>query len=180
MLLLSAFTMAAAAQQKEKSIVPYGAGIAELTWVNGRAALNLGGYGGILINQKLMLGITGNNIFFKHTVNNRKESFQFNYYGIMSEYRFKPEKRVGLSVGLTGAFGWQENNVMSAKKTGRKDGDFTFVIQPKVGLNVKLVKFLQVQAYSSYRFTGNTHSQYYSSSNHNGVSGGVSLVFGSF
>lgn len=180
MLVITVITIGATAQANKNKISGYGAGIAELTWVNGKAALNLGAYGGVLIDHKLLIGAAGNNIFFKQTVNNKKESFQFNYYGLYSEYRFLPKRKVGVSVGLTGAMGWQENDITSLQKTGRKDGDYTFVIQPKVGMNIKVTKFMQTQVYSSYRFTGNTNSFYYSSQNYNGASAGVSLVFGSF
>lgn len=180
MLLITAATIGATAQTNKTKVGGYGAAISEITWVDGIVALNLGAYGGVLVNHKLLIGLAGNNIFFKKTVNNKKESFQFNYYGLYSEYRFMPERKVGISVGLTGALGWQENNIKTLQKTGKKDGDFTFVIQPKLGLNVKVTKFMQAQAYSSFRFTGNTNSAYYSAKNYNGISGGISLVFGSF
>ncbi len=178
-LLITAFTVNASAQGK-KSITGVGTGIAEITWVNGKPALNLGGYGGVLINHQLLIGAAGNNIFFKHTVNNQKTSFQFNYYGLYTEYRLMPGKAVGASVALTGGLGWMENNYRDLVKTGRKDGNFTYVIQPKVGVNVKITSFMQVQGYTSYRFTGHTQSTYYQPRNYNGFSAGVGLSFGSF
>jgi hypothetical protein len=180
MLVITAAAIGTTAQTSKTKLGAHGAAISEITLVNGKAALNLGAYGGVLINHKLLIGVAGNNIFFKQTVNNKKESFQFNYYGLYSEYRFMPERKIGVAVGLTGAMGWQENDIRSFQKTSRKDGRFTFVIQPKLGLNVKVTKFMQVQAYSSYRFTGNTFSSYCSAKNYNGISGGAGLVFGSF
>lgn len=180
LLALTALTISASAQTTKQHTTGYGAGIAEITWVNGQAALNLGGYGGVLVNHKFMFGASGNNIFFKQTVNGKKESFQLNYYGLYSEYRFKPANPVHMSVGLIGALGWQENDVLTAQKTRRKDGDYTFVLQPKLAVNTKITKWMQVQAYGSYRFTGNTKSTYYAKSNYNGAAAGVSLVFGGF
>ncbi len=180
MLMIVSSTIGATAQKNKTKVDAYGAAISELTWVDDKASLNLGAYGGVLLNHKLLIGISGNNIFFRQTVNEKKEKFQFNYYGLYSEYRFNPDSEVGLSVGLTGALGWQENDIRSIEKTGRKDGDFTFVIQPKLALNVKVTKFMQVQGYSSFRITGNTNSRYYTQKNYNGVSSGISLVFGSF
>lgn len=180
LLMISATTISATAQTKKTAVGGYGAGIAEITRVNGKVGLNLGAYGGVLINHRLLIGAAGNNVFFKQTINNRKESFQFNYYGLYAEYRLMPEKKVGVSVAATGAMGWQENGIKAAGKEGKKDGNFTYVIQPKLGLNVKVTSFMQVQTYGSYRITGNTKSSYYTSKNYNGVSGGISLVFGSF
>lgn len=179
-LMITFITMSTKAQKNNLKIGGYGAAISEITWVNDKAAINLGAYGGVLINHKLLIGIAGNNILFNQTVNEKKEKFQFNYYGLYSEYRFTPLKEVNLSVGLTGAMGWQENNIKSLLKTRKRDGDFTFVIQPKLAVNVKVTKFMQVQGYTTFRITGNTNSQYYTSKNYSGVSSGVSLVFGSF
>ncbi len=180
LLAIIAISAGANAQTSKQHVTGYGAGIAEITYVNGQVAMNLGGYGGVLVNHKFMIGLAGNNVFFKQTVNGKKESFQLNYYGLYSEYRFKPENAVHVSLGLTGALGWQENEIKNAQKTGRKDGDFTYVIQPKLAINTKIAKFMQVQAYASYRFTGNTNSLYYARSNYNGASAGISLVFGGF
>lgn len=169
-------------QAQSKKIVSggYGAAISEITWIDGKPALSLGAYGGWLINHKILIGAAGTNSFFKHTVNGRKENFQFNYYGLYTEYRFMPEKRVHASVGLTGALGWQENDLVNAQKSRKRDGDLTYVIVPKLAVNVKVTSFMQVQAYGSYRITGDTKSQYYASGNYNGAAAGVSLVFGSF
>lgn len=180
LLAITAMTLSASAQKTKNQVGGYGAGVAEITWVDGQTALNLGGYGGVLLNHKFMIGAAGNNIFFKHSVNGKKENFQLNYYGLYSEYRFKPADRVHMSVGLIGAMGWQENNFYDAHKTTKKDGDYTFVVQPKFAVNVKITSFMQVQAYGSYRVTGNTNSTYYSKSNYNGAAAGASLVFGGF
>lgn len=180
LLLVTAITISATAQTGKTKIGGHGAGMAEITWVNGKPALNIGGFGGVLVNHKLLIGAAGNNIFFRQTVNGKKENFQFNYYGLYAEYRLMPQKTIHLSVGLTGALGWQENDVVNAQKTRKKDGSNTFVVQPKLALNAKITSFMQVQAYGSYRITGNTNSTYYTANNHNGAAAGIALVFGSF
>lgn len=180
MLLIAGTTTVTNAQTKKTTLDGYGAGTAEITWINGKPSLALGAYGGVLINHKLLIGAVGQNIFFDQQVNGTKQDFQFNYYGIYSEYRLQPQKNIHASFGLTGAMGWQENDVISPVKTNKRDGDITYVIQPKLGINFKVTRFMQVQAYGSYRFTGNTNSVYYSYSNHNGASAGAALVFGSF
>lgn len=168
------------AQTTKPAVNGYGAPTAEITWVNGKPALSLGAYGGVLISHKLLIGASGNNIFFKQKINGENKNFQLNHYGLYSEYKFQPQKMVHASIGLTGALGWEENELRSQEKTGNKDGDFTYVIQPKLGVNVKVAKFMQVQAFGSYRFTGNTNSIYYTNKNYNGASAGIGLVFGGF
>lgn len=182
LLLVAAMTMGANAQQtkSKRHISGYGAGFTELAWVNGKTAMNIGAYGGVLINHKLLIGLSGNNLFFNQKVNGKKEKMQLNYYGLYTEYRIQPAQPVHLSIGLTGALGWHENGLINTEKSTSKDGDFVPVIQPKLAVNIKIVKFMQVQVFGSYRFTGNTNSTYYTQKNHNGVSAGASLVFGGF
>jgi hypothetical protein len=179
-LLLTAMTIGATAQTRTSPIGGYGAGITEIAWLDGKPALNLGAFGGVLIRHRLLIGAAGNNLFFQRTVNGKKENFQFNYYGLYTEYRLLPEKPVHLSVGLTGALGWQENNIVATQKSGRRDGRTTYVIQPKLAINTSITRFMQLQAYGSYRITGNTNSLYYTNTNYNGISAGIGLVFGSF
>ncbi len=180
MLIISASAIVSMAQSKTTTVGGYGAGTAELTFIDGNPALNIGGYGGVLLNHKWLIGISGNNILFKQDKNEGKEKFQFNYYGLYSEYRFMPERNVNVSLGVTGALAWLEREVPNSNGDMKKEGDFTNVVQPKIGLNIKVTKFMQVQAYGSYRFTGNTNSSSYSSKNFNGASAGVGLVFGAF
>jgi hypothetical protein len=168
-------------QTPATSVSGYGGGVAELTFIDGKPALNIGGYGGFLLNRRLLIGVSGNNIMFKHTVNGAKENMSFNYYGLYTEYRFPTQSILQVSAGVTGAMGWLENKLVSSDKNKfRRDGDMTFVIQPKLGLNVRVTKFMQIQGYASYRFTGNTNSTHYTQNNFNGVSGGAGLLFGGF
>jgi Outer membrane protein beta-barrel domain len=179
-LIISASAIASIAQSKKTAVGGYGAGTAELTYINGKPALNLGAYGGVLLNHRWLIGLAGNNIFFKQDGSEMKENFQLNYYGLYSEYRFMPQRKVNVSLGVTGALGWLEREVPNSKGDMDKDGDFTNVIQPKVGINIKVTKFMQVQAYGSYRFTGSTNSAFQSGKDLNGASAGVGLVFGAF
>lgn len=168
------------AQQKTKPIGGYGAGTAEITWLDGKPVLAIGGYGGVLINHKLLLGAAGSNLLFKEKVNGIKEKFQFNYYGLFAEYKLYPTQHVHLSAAVTTAIGWLENDIKSNEKGWKKDGDYTYVIQPKLALNIKVTRFMQAQVYTNYRITGDTKSIYYHSKNFNGASAGISLLFGAF
>jgi hypothetical protein len=179
-IIISASAIVSMAQTKKTAVGGYGAGTAELTYVNGKPALNLGAYGGVLLNHKWLIGLSGNNIFFKQSGGEAERKLQLNYYGLYSEYRFMPQRKVNVSLGVTGALGWLEREDLNSNEDMDKDGDFTSVIQPKVGLNIKVTKFMQVQAYGSYRFTGNTNSAFQTSKHLNGASVGVGLVFGAF
>lgn len=179
-IIFSASTMVSMAQSTKIAVGGYGAGTAELTYVNEKTALNLGAYGGVLLNHKWLIGLSGNNISFKHNEAGADRKMQLNYYGLYTEYRFMPERKVNLSLGVTGALGWLERENFDSEGGMDKDGDYTSVIQPKVGLNIKVFQFMQVQAYGSYRFTGNTNSTFQTGKNLNGAGAGIGLVFGSF
>ncbi|TAF90361.1 MAG: hypothetical protein EAZ47_11115 [Bacteroidetes bacterium] len=168
------------AQSAQLPLGGYGAGVSELTWINGKPSLAVGAYGGVLINHRLLLGAAGNNIFFKQQVNGSEQSFQFNYYGLYTEYRMMQKEPINISLGVTGALGWQENDIKSSQKNKERDGKNTFVVQPKIAINGRVTKFMQLQVYGSYRFTGNTNSVYFSNKNYNGAAAGVGLLFGSF
>lgn len=168
------------AQPGKKSIGGYGAVHSGISWMNNKPVVAIGAYGGVLINHKLLLGGTGNTVFFNHQVNGKSEKFQFNYYGLYTEYRLKPWHSFQLAAGMTGALGWQENQVFTATKTRKRDGDFTFVFEPKLAVYRKVNKFMQVHLQGSYRFTGSTHSVHFPRSHYNGPALGAGLVFGLF
>ncbi|MCU0388195.1 MAG: hypothetical protein MUE71_06270 [Chitinophagaceae bacterium] len=168
------------AQSSNKHIGGYGMASAELTFVEKEAAINIGAYGGILLNHKWLIGVSGNNIQFKRTIQDQKVNFQFNYYGLYSEYRFFHANPVSVTLGTTAALGWLTNEVNQEKGQSKKDGDYTYVIQPQLGLNVKITRFMQARLHGGYRFTGNTNSTHYSGKNLNAINAGAGLVFGSF
>ncbi len=126
LLFATAIIIGATAQTKKMAVGGYGAGTAELTFINGKAALNIGAYGGVLLNHKLLIGAGGSNIFFSKKINGQKEDFQFNYYGVYSEYRFMPERKLNVTVSVLGAMGWNENKLVSDKGSMKKDGDYTY------------------------------------------------------
>jgi hypothetical protein len=179
--LFAAQTFAQAQATKKTAVNGYGCGLVELTYINGKPALNIGGYGGVLLNHRFLIGASGANVLFRHKVNGSNQSMSFNYYGLYTEYRMPSTQWYQFSVGLTSAMGWQENKLVSTNKANtRRDGNITYVFQPRIGVNAKLTTFMQLQGYASYRFTGNTKSTYYNRSNYNGASIGMALVFGGF
>lgn len=179
-LFIALFTQTAFAQNQKKSVDAYAITTAEIASFNHKTALGIGGYGGVLLNKKWFIGLGGSNLLFKHTVSNNATRFQFNQYGAYAEKHFFNTEKVHLTTGIFAGGGWL-NYV--AKETGKKlkmDGDYTYVIQPRIAVTVPVFKFMQFQAHSSYRFTGSVNGVLYNVKNMNGVNGGVSLLFGSF
>lgn len=181
-LVMAALSVVAGHAQKSNFGVTgaYGGGTAELNFVNGKPALAVGGYGGMLLGKKWMLGIGGNNLFFSSKSNGKSMDQQFNYYGLYSEYYVVKSDNINLFLGALSGLGWLENEGASTKDRMRKDGNFTWVAQPRLGTQVKITSFMRATAYAGYRFTGDTKSTHYSEKNLNGISLGAGLIFGKF
>lgn len=176
----AALMTSVSAQNKKTHVTGYGGGIAEVTTINGKAGFTTGGLGGVLLNHKWLIGVSGHNTFFRQNVNGSRESFQFMSYGLYNEFRINPSKGVHAAIGLSTGLGSIQKNTVNGKREYSRDGKWVYTIQPKLALTVPVTRFMQVQAQASYRFTGNTESTYYSSNNVNGVSGGITLLFGGF
>lgn len=175
---ISAF--AVSAQGTKAKLGGYGMAYTEFTTVNGKPAQGIGGYGGLLVNHKWLIGISGINVLFRQDVESKSERFQFNNYGLYTEYRFLHDKPVNLTLGVSGSMGWVTTTANAKGSTMPKDGDFTYVLQPQLGIDIKVFRFMQVRLNGGYRFSGKTNSTYYSGTNMNGVSVGAGLSFGAF
>jgi hypothetical protein len=165
------------AQTKSK-INGLGAGMVSVTHVDGKMALNIGGYGGILINKRWTLGASGNNFFLSKRIGTENRKFQFSYYGLYNEYRFGQLRNVHLSAAITTGIGALHTKSQGVKPDYKLDGRWTPVVQPKLILNVPVASFMQVQVYGSYLITGKTNNTGFTKQRLNGVDGGISLVFG--
>lgn len=184
--LLAILAQGALAQQTKNAVGGYGTALAEITTINGKVALNVGGHGGVLINHKWLLGASGNNIFFEQKETAGYRDFQFAYYGLFTEYRIKPSANVHLALGLTAGGGMLQHKIYDGSANGNKednwvkDGHWTHVIHPTLAMNIKLLSFMQARVHAGYRFTGNTEGAYYKASNLNGWAAGAGLAFGKF
>ncbi|BFG71663.1 hypothetical protein KACHI17_25440 [Sediminibacterium sp. KACHI17] len=179
--ILFAFLVTAAiavnAQSKSK-IKGLGAGMVSVTNVDGKMALNIGGYGGILINDKWTFGASGNNFFLSKRIGAENRKFQFSYYGLYNEYRFGQLRNVHISAGITTGIGALHTKSTGVKPEYKLDGKWTPVVQPKLILNIPVTSFMQVQVHGSYLMTGKTNNMGFTKQRMNGVDGGISLLFG--
>ncbi|ULQ55932.1 outer membrane beta-barrel protein [Flavihumibacter rivuli] len=170
------------AQSGERNhIGGYGAAVTEITAIDGNAALSVGGHGGVLLNHNWLVGISGYTTFFSKQMEQGKAKLRFNHFGLYGARHFQPSKPVNLSVGLMVGAGTVElNNQSELEKGNKRDGDWTYVIQPDINLNVRIFRYMKVQARAGYRFTGDTNGAIYTRSNLNGATAGIGLLFGSF
>jgi len=167
--------------QSNIEIGGYGGGSADMTTINGDLALTIGGHGGVLLDNRWLIGIGGYNSFFKYEKPDGEKKLQFNHYGLYTEYRFNPKSRVGLVTGLLVGGGFLDSEDRPGKigENGR-DGDFVYVVQPAVKLSVGITSYLKVELKAGYRFTGNPGAQLYDKNNMNGLTTGITIIAGSF
>ncbi len=170
----------AIAQPKTKSVDAYAIATAELAAIKNKTALGIGGYAGILLNKDWFIALGGSNLLFKHTVNNSSTRFQFNQYGIYAEKHFFNPGNVRFTTALFAGGGWLNYDSKEAGKKFKRDGDYTYVIQPKIAITVPVFKFMQLQVHTAYRFTGGIKSELFSTGNMNGITAGLSLLLGTF
>lgn len=166
--------------QKTKKVSGYGAAVADINNMAGRANLNVGAYGGVLLNHKWLIGAAGNNTFLRKTINGNSQSFQYNNYGLYTEYHFSPEKPVHLVAGLMAGAGYLQAKQAAAGEKYSRVGDWHYLVTPNLGVSVNVTKFMRVHTRVSYNFAGDTKFNDLTSSDLRSLSGGVALVFGSF
>jgi hypothetical protein len=163
----------------QKSVTGYGAGTADLTTVDGNLALNVGGYGGVFLNHRWLIGGSGNNIFYTQKNDAGKQKMQFTYYGLYNEFYFNPQSKFQVVGSLTTGIGAM-NIARNDETKARIDGDWVYVVQPSLGVSFNVFSFMRVNAKAGYRFTGETNGSVYTGKNVNGLNAGISLLFGKF
>jgi hypothetical protein len=179
LLILAAASFSVQAQ-KTKKISGYGAATADINNMASRTNLNVGAYGGVLLNHKWLIGAAGSNTFLRKTINGNSQSFQYHNYGLYTEYHLNPEKPVHLVAGLMAGAGYLQAKQAVAGDKYSRVGDWHYLITPNVGLSVNVTKFMRVHTRVSYHFAGDTKYSDLTSRDLRSLSGGVALVFGSF
>ncbi|SFO56055.1 hypothetical protein SAMN05428949_5756 [Chitinophaga sp. YR627] len=148
---------------KKTTIGAYGVPAAKFTPIDGKFGLLTGGYGGVLLNGKIMLGAGAyslvNNVETP-TMNTAgyKEYVNLWYTGFVAEYIHNSDKLVHWTAGaLLGGGGvgrrdknrwenddWDHNSVY--------DQSGFFVAEPFANLEVNITKFLRLDVGASYRY----------------------------
>jgi hypothetical protein len=137
----------------------YGSIQLESTLIGGKPAMMVGGYGGWLVNHKLLIGVGAyalvTDIKAPASVQNPENSlyFQTGYAGILVEYIFNSSKSSHLSISnLIGVgvvnYGEKTQWVISTPS----NGDSYFVLEPGIHWELNLTKFWRINAGVSYRY----------------------------
>jgi hypothetical protein len=178
--IIAAISLAANAQKSKTAVSGYGAATAEINNMNGNANLAVGGYGGVLLNHRWLMGAAGSNTFLKKISNGSMAFFQYNTYGLYTEYHINPQSPVHLVTGVMAGAGYLQQEQATTEAKFKRVGEWHYVISPNLGLSVDITRFMRVHTRASYNFNGDPKTNALSKNDLRSVASSVSLVFGSF
>ena len=157
-----------------KSLGGYGAVTNKFTWLGGQFANMSGLYGGLYINHRFMLGISG------AAVNNdvpvpekysllpgKRMSYEYGQFGLMTEYVLKSNKAIHVGLQLFGGMGFN-TQYQRYQYNGNDDdqdqdfddfrsrADWFIVTEPGVNVEVNILKWMRFCPGVSYRVAFDT------------------------
>ena len=173
---------------KKTTIGAYGVPAAKFTSIDGNFGVLTGGYGGVLLNNKIMLGAgaysLANNIDFPgvNTAGN-KEYVNLWYTGFVAEYIHNTHKLIhwtaGTMIGGGGVSRREKRDFFDDDHDKNHDGSGFFVAEPFANLEINIIKNLRLDIGASYRLvlgsstTGITDSKLSNPAVHVGFKAGV-------
>jgi hypothetical protein len=159
-------TLFSSRKGKKTTVGAYGVPAAKLTPIDGKFAVLAGGYGGVLLNGKIMLGAGAyslvNNVEMP-TLNTSGYQDYVNlwYTGFVAEYIHNSDKLVH----------WTAGALLGGGGVGRRDkwdDDFDhdhvsnatgfFVAEPFANLELNITKFLRLDIGASYRYIAGSNT----------------------
>ena len=155
-----------------KSVGGYGTITNEITTIADKSYYNLGAYGGVLLNHKVLLGGLGKVVFMGNSNNQFNES-TFVYFGPYTEYLINPASVIHFSVDIMGGMG------IYTSVLGEKS-ELIFVTEPKVGVQVNVTNFMRIAGNLGYRYAENNKYKAFKKDDFSNLTGGIGLCFGKF
>lgn len=171
-----------------------------MTSIQGTDALLVGGYGGWLIDHRLMLGAGGYGLVTDvrarpiaqelYSFYNEPLYLQFGYGGFILEYIIMPDKLIHFNVqALVGAGGvsyrenWFDGHNDDWMDDGHRHGgtDAVFVFEPAAHVEVNVTSWFRIAAGASYRYvSGLDELQGVENDDLRNVTGNMTFKFGAF
>lgn len=157
------------------------------TLVNGERGVLVGGYGGVMLNQTIILGGGGwglvNNIKADEAVQvlnpGNTQYIRFGYGGFYMEYVHNPLDLFHFSAStLIGGGGVVYSHDM--KEPDERDGNPFFVIEPSLNAEVNVTDFLRTNIGVSYRWVNGLDMPHLTNADLSQVSVNLNFKFGWF
>ncbi len=163
----------------------FGGPVVKISQVKDDFAVFVGGYGGWLINHKLLIGGGGyglvNDIEVKGFVSDWKTYLNLGYGGFMLEYFTSPQKLFHFSMQtLIGAGGISYRNHEGGQIDADGNDDSFFVIEPAVNIVLNVTHGFRIGLGASYRYINGIEMAEYKNSDLSGATVQASFMFGKF
>lgn len=172
----------------------YGGPVTRVTKVLGESGLLVGGYGGVLIDHRLMIGGGGYGLVTEHRARPEAEVLysyggqplllNMGYGGVVIEYMILPSKLVHCSAILLvggGAVDYRYRYSDWYDQSMHHNPDLFFVAEPGVNLEVNVVSWMRLDIGATYRYVSGLGDLVgVNNSDLRQLSGGLTLKFGAF
>lgn len=176
---------------KKTTIGAYGAPAAKFTPIDGKFGLLTGGYGGVLLNGKVMLGAGAyslvNNVDMPTVnTNGQKEYLNLWYTGLVFEYIHNSDKLIHWTAGTLiggGAAGRRNKNWWDGDEFDKDhtyDNHGFFVAEPYANVELNITKYLRLDVGASYRYVAGSNTTGITDGKLGGPSINVGLKAGKF
>ena len=177
----------------------FGGVVTKLTPIRGEAGVLVGGYGGWLIDHRLMLGLGGYGLSNQVRASADAEAIyapadeplyiEFGYGGFMIEYVIAPSRLLHVNVqaligggSVTYREDWHDDFLddnPNTRRYGRREA--LFVAEPTVNAELNVTTWMRISAGVGYRFvTGVDELRGLENTDLSGLSGTLALKFGGF
>jgi len=140
---------------------------------------------GIIINNKLTLGLTYKFIVNENTPVGETDSTLYldqKFFGLKCEYSVFPEKAVHFNLQLETGIGHTELDLKDSYEFGdAPSSDVSFAyLEPGVALEINIWKYIKLNLAANYRIVSDVSFRSLSEKNFMGINGSVGLKIGIF
>jgi hypothetical protein len=156
----------------------YGGPFIRATSLGGEPGLIVGGRGGVIINDSLVLGGSGSGSAYTEAeavFDGKERKIDFGYGGFLAEYYFFPKNLVLFSVGCMVGGG-----TIGDFTERYEDGNAFFVVEPEANVFVNVTRYFRLGTGISYRFSNGIDLDGFDDEDFRGFSGSLLFNFGWF
>lgn len=166
----------------------YGTISLQVSSINDRTGILVGGYGGWLINHVLMIGLGGyglaNDVIDDHEIPYYAKRMQFGYGGLMLEWIYQPRKLINPAISCLIGGGTASTNDLSRIQLdwGEDywDNRSFFVLEPCVTLQLNITSYIRSSLGASYRYVSSFDYDSIDQSDVKGFNLRMNLLVGKF
>lgn len=136
----------------------FGGPLVEFSQINGEVGADVGGGGGLIINDFFLGGYGLGTSFSRIQVDNKQYNIDFGHGGFWLGYTLKPSKLVHLYTSARIGWGGIDLYADGPQDEDEEYSDNVFVMTPEAGVELNVASFFRIAATAGYRVVGNVNS----------------------